>query len=105
MKNMHNVSRVGGKLDERWVGPYTVEEFLKKGVYRLENGSGKVLSSSVNSLCLKRYREADDDDNQPPASGHCRDTSPGAASVMKPDTATDEPEKPQLPSGSGLTAL
>ena len=89
-----------GKAGRRWVGSYTVEEILKKGVYRLKNGSRNVLSSSVNSSRLKRYREADDDDNQLPASRR-RYTYPVAASVLNPDPATNEPEKPHLPSGSG----
>ncbi|KAI0227399.1 hypothetical protein LSAT2_022132 [Lamellibrachia satsuma] len=90
-----------GKAGRRWVGSYTVEEILKKVVYRLKNGNRNVLSSSVNSSRLKRYREADDDDNQPPASRRRRYTYPVAVLVLNPDPATDELEKPHIPSGSG----
>ena len=40
LKNMKNSHRMGGKLEERWVGPYEIEELVKKGVYRLRNMKG-----------------------------------------------------------------
>ena len=57
LKNMKNSHRMEGKLDERWIGPYEIEEIVKKGVYRLRNAKGELLARTVTGARLKRYRE------------------------------------------------
>ena len=55
-KNMANSHRMGGKLDARWIGPYTIHEVNEKELYRLKcTKSGKVLKKAISSLQLKAY--------------------------------------------------
>ena len=44
----------GGKLDDAWLGPYTIHRHLGKGIYELENEKGKILKT-VN-IKLKRLK-------------------------------------------------
>ena len=49
LSNSHKDQRKGDKLVKRFLGPYFVEEYLGKGVYRLNNpGTGKVFKKCVN---------------------------------------------------------
>ncbi len=43
LKNMRNSHRMGGKLDEKWNGHYTVHAKLSKGCYKLETRNKIVL--------------------------------------------------------------
>ena len=43
LKNMRHNHRMGGKLDVRWNGPYTVVAKLSKGKYQLQSKNGGVL--------------------------------------------------------------
>ena len=52
MKNNH---RMGGKLDRKWDGPYTIEAKLSKGMYQLRSSSGIVLKKLYSSCFLKEY--------------------------------------------------
>ena len=52
MKNQH---RMGGKLEDRWTGPYEVMEKLSKGRYCLKTKSGKVLKKLYNGALLKDH--------------------------------------------------
>ena len=52
MKNSH---RMGGKLDKKWDGPYTIEVKLSKGRYQLQSSSGVVLKKLYSSFLLKEY--------------------------------------------------
>ena len=56
LKNMKNAHRMGGKMDEKWTGPYEVVESLSRGCYKLKATSGKVLKS-YNSHLLMEYME------------------------------------------------
>ena len=57
LKNMKNSHRMGGKLDSKWDGPYTIEEKLSKGRYRLRSKQGVVLKKLYSSCLLKEYFE------------------------------------------------
>ena len=42
-----------GELTDRWLGPYTVNRNLGKGVYELKSSSGKALKNKYNITQLK----------------------------------------------------
>jgi hypothetical protein len=54
MKNSH---RMGGKMDPKWLGPYTVVEKLSKGRYCLKSAADKHLKKLYSSNVLKEYYE------------------------------------------------
>ena len=55
LKNMSKTHRMGGKLDDAYLGPYTVAEVVDKGCYQLQNESGKKLKKLYNGVLLKEY--------------------------------------------------
>ena len=55
LKKMKNSHRMGGKLDAKWDGPYTVEAKLSKGCYQLRSKNGIVLKKLYNCCLLKEY--------------------------------------------------
>ena len=57
LKNMKNSHRMGGKMDPKWLGPYTVKEKNSKGRYKLCAMSGKTLKKLYSSCLLKEYFE------------------------------------------------
>ena len=58
VKNMRNLSRAGGKTDERWTGPYAIVNIHEKGLYRLRKLSdGKQLANNINESRLKPFHE------------------------------------------------
>jgi hypothetical protein len=57
LKNMRNSHRMGGKLESKWDGPYTVDEKLSKGRYRLMSKQGVVLKKLYSGCLLKEYFE------------------------------------------------
>ena len=49
LRNSARDGRKGDKLAKRWLGPYTIEEEVGKGLYMLTNPStGKTLKKAVN---------------------------------------------------------
>jgi hypothetical protein len=52
-----NSHRMGGKLESKWDGPYTVDEKLSKGRYRLMSKQGVVLKKLYSGCLLKEYFE------------------------------------------------
>ena len=46
----------GGKLDDAWLGPYTIHRHLGKGIYELANEKGKILKKKVNINRLKPFK-------------------------------------------------
>jgi len=57
-RNAKRDGRKGGKFEKRWLGPYMIEEYLGKGVYKLANvRTGRVLKKAVNICLLKVYLE------------------------------------------------
>ena len=56
LRNSQRDGRKGGKLQKRWIGPYSVSDSLGKGVYKLCNPTnGKNLKKAVNICRLKIY--------------------------------------------------
>ena len=55
-KDFTRRKRKGGKLDEKWVGPYRIVNALGRGLYRLEDvADSKKVVSRVNGVHLKKY--------------------------------------------------
>ena len=52
--------RKGGKMDDRWLGPYSINRCIGKGVYELKNMKGAVLKTKVNVNRLKVYKYPDE---------------------------------------------
>ena len=44
-------------MDPKWLGPYTVEEKLSKGWYKLKSENGTSLKKLYSSCLLKEYFE------------------------------------------------
>ena len=59
-RNMQQKTRKGKKMEDRWLGPYTIVEVTKTSCL-LKNTSGKVLKQRINLNQLKPYNES----NQP----------------------------------------
>lgn len=53
LENTAQKLRKGGKLDDPWLGPYTVRKSLGKGIYQLVNEDGRALKKKVNINRLK----------------------------------------------------
>ena len=53
LENTQQLQRKGGKLTERFKGPYIVRRCLGKGVYELETKDGKVLKTKHNMNRLR----------------------------------------------------
>ena len=49
LRNMRNLTRIGGKLKKEWSGTYVIDELCGKGLYRLKNESGEILKKKYNS--------------------------------------------------------
>ena len=49
---------MGGKLERKWLDPYTVVAKLSKGRYQLRSKDGEVLKKCYSSCSLKDYFEA-----------------------------------------------
>ena len=43
------------KLSPPWKGPYTVNEVIRLGTYRLKDDNGNVLTNTLNSEQLRRF--------------------------------------------------
>ena len=54
-ENTRQKQRKGGKMDDRWLGPYSINRCIGKGVYELKNMKGAVLKTKVNVNRLKVY--------------------------------------------------
>ena len=59
VENTFQKERKGGKLEDKYKGPYVIPESLSKGVYELVNPDGKILKSKVTILSTLRYRVYD----------------------------------------------
>ena len=59
LRNSAQDGRKGGKLQQRWLGPYKISEFVGKGVYKLISlKTGRILKKGVNICRLKIYHES-----------------------------------------------
>ena len=53
LEDTHQKERKGGKLEDKYKGPYEIHKSLGKGVYELKNIGGKVLKTKHNIARLK----------------------------------------------------
>lgn len=58
LRNSRKDSKKGDKMEEKWTGPYTIEEDTGKGSYRLKNKSGTILKNAVNIARLKLHHDS-----------------------------------------------
>ena len=55
VENTAQKQRKGGKLKEKWLGPYQINREICKGVYALESMDGKLMKQSCNVSRLKMF--------------------------------------------------
>ena len=55
LENSRQKQRKGGKMDDRYTGPYIIHRHIGKGVYELRNSQGTILKQKVNVNRLKVY--------------------------------------------------
>ena len=55
--------RKGGKLEDKFSGPYVIDEITDLGIARLRTLKGKVLKKGVPIKQLQKYNKKDDDGN------------------------------------------
>ena len=61
LKNNKRFNRKGGKLSQKWLGPYTVWNISEKGISTLKNPLVLTLKKTFNLVQLKHYiQEADE---------------------------------------------
>ena len=58
-----NSQRKGGKLDDKFTGPFIIDEITDLGIARLHTPKGKILKKGVPIKQLQKYNKPDDDDN------------------------------------------
>ena len=58
-----NSQRKGGKLDDKFTGPYIIDEITDLGIARLRTPKGKILKKGVPIKQLQKYNKPDDDNN------------------------------------------
>ena len=63
-----NSQRKGGKLDDKFSGPYVIDEITDLGIARLRTLKGKVLKKGVPIKQLQEYNKKDDEGNYSNAS-------------------------------------
>ena len=68
MENIAQKQRKGGKLEDLWLGPYTIHRHLGKGIYELANDKGKILKKKVNVNRLKSFTRRQPGNNPDPES-------------------------------------
>ena len=62
LRNSRRDSKKGDKMQQKWLGPYTVVASLGKGLYRIKNATEKILKKAVHSARLKEYITSKDVD-------------------------------------------
>ena len=58
-----NSERKGGKLEDKFSGPYVIDEITDLGIARLRTFKGKVLKKGVRIKQLQKYNKEDDEGN------------------------------------------
>ena len=88
MKDLQRKKRKGGKLDVKWLGPYTITKNLGKGLYSLQLVSDSNSTvGRINGAHLKPY-------NTPPLS---RSPSPPSRSPTPPSRSPTPPSRSPTP--------
>jgi hypothetical protein len=93
LENTAQKQRKGGKLDDAWLGPYTIHRQLGKGIYELENEKGKILKKKVNINRLKPFKrqrpESDPDSDAQPTKKQAKKEEP-ALIISESDEESEE---------------
>ena len=55
LENTAQKQRMGSKMDPVWLGPYSINRSLGKGLYELKNQNGEILKKKANITRLKRF--------------------------------------------------
>ena len=77
-RDLTRKKRRGGKLDPKWLGPYTIDKDLGKGCYQLSAiGNPKDIVSRVNGGHLKLYHKDPSRTSSPLTSSSLFNSSPG----------------------------
>ena len=58
-----NSERKGGKLEDKFSGPYVIDEITDLGIARLRTFKGKVFKKGVPIKQLQKYNKEDDEGN------------------------------------------
>ena len=58
-----NSQRKGGKPDDKFTGPYIIDEITDLGIARMCTPKGKILKKGVPIKQLQKYNKPDDNDN------------------------------------------
>ena len=61
LENTVQKQRKGGKLEPAWLGPYTINRSIGKGLYELRR-DGKIVKKKANIARLKMYKKRCRDD-------------------------------------------
>ena len=59
IKDFRRKKRKGGKLDTKWVGPYTIVASLGRGLFRLKDSCTGEIVQRVNRVHIKQYNVTD----------------------------------------------
>ena len=65
LENTAQKQRKGGKLEPAWLGPYTINRCIGKGLYELSK-DGKLVKKKANIARLKIYRKRPSESDETP---------------------------------------
>lgn len=102
VENTAQKQRKGGKLDDLWLGPYTVHRHMGKGIYQLANGQGKILKKKVNINRLKPFKRRLSSECSPDSVGEPPQKKPAKAKDPDVTGCGDESDEDALP---GVTKI
>jgi len=90
--NLRRADRKGGRMQDPWLGPYTVSAVTAGGSYELINEEGELLKKKQHGVNLKLFNErcSDDSSSVEPSEANNREHD------CSPETITDDSESPQI---------
>ena len=60
LKDAAKEKQWSGKLEEKWKGPYYIQQQLLNGSYKIKEINGKILKTPVNGELLKKYNSREE---------------------------------------------
>ena len=98
-RNMLQKTSKGHKIEDQWIGPYSVKELdLVKGTCKLRTKDGKLLQRKINLKELKLYREQSTSQT---SSNDALQQAPSAQQYPTPPSDTISPVPQNNQSGGG----
>ena len=58
--NVAKEKQWSGKLEDKWKGPYYIQQKLLNGSYKIKEINGRILKTPVNGELLKRYNSREE---------------------------------------------